>query len=107
MRLSPGAALSIPTPGNSVADEEESEAVSASSCPASSQKDRQVNTIRKYLLVGLANQEGLALPRGKRKGSVSAEPLFGDFFQQGCSQLHSKIYHAQSHGADALNPATP
>lgn len=80
-------------------------------CPVSSAKDGQVNGSRKYLLVGLANQEGLALPRGKRKGSVSAEPLFDDFFQQCCTPTspcaHSKIYLTQSYGPDALNPSTP
>lgn len=66
MCLSPGAVLSILTPGNSVADEKEGEAVSASSCPVSSQKDGKVLPSREYLLVGLANQEGLALPGEKR-----------------------------------------
>lgn len=46
---------------------------------------------RKYSLVGLANQEGLALPGGKRKGRVSAEPLFAGFSQQWCFQLLSNL----------------
>lgn len=42
----------------------------------------------KYLLVGLANQEGLALPKWKREDiRVSAEPPSVDFLQQWCSQL--------------------
>lgn len=71
---------------------------------------------RKYSLVGLANQEGPALPKWKRKDiSVSAEPLSVDFLQQRCPNCHStqvslhaysKIYHAESYEADVLDPAT-
>lgn len=71
---------------------------------------------RKYLLVGLANQEGLVLPKWKRKNiHVSAEPssTFCNNDVPSCHRAqvslgaHSKIYHARPYEADALGPADP
>lgn len=61
-------------------------------CP--SRKDEKINVNqKKYLLVGLANQEGLALPKWKRKdSSISAEPfcrLFGPMVISALRELQS------------------
>lgn len=65
--LSPGAVLSIPAPGNCVADEEESEAVSASSRSEFSWKDGQVNAKQEILTGGPGKPGGPGSPWRKEK----------------------------------------
>lgn len=119
-KMSPGPVLSTSSPiryGNSAVAEEESKPLSLSSCAVLLFKRmNEMITTREYLLVGLANQEGPARPKQKRKDiSVSNAPLLSDdFLQPWCSQLYtisplraqSKLYHTQGDKGNVLDPVT-